>query len=42
MRSEVIEQAGMIAISGDNTFCLLNGLYAHQLIEPIRAKLTRT
>lgn len=38
--AEIIEQADVIAIGGGNTFCLLNGLYAHQLIEPIRAKVT--
>ncbi|TNG93988.1 dipeptidase PepE [Pasteurellaceae bacterium USgator11] len=34
-----IEQADAIAIGGGNTFCLLNQLYRHNLLEPIRAKV---
>ncbi|SMB82007.1 dipeptidase E [Pasteurella testudinis DSM 23072] len=37
--SEIIEQADAIAIGGGNTFCLLNQLYQHNLLEPIRAKV---
>ncbi|TNH06429.1 dipeptidase PepE [Testudinibacter sp. TR-2022] len=37
--SDIIEQADAIAIGGGNTFCLLNQLYRHNLLEPIRAKV---
>lgn len=36
---EAIEQADVIAIGGGNTFCLLNGLYEHRLLEVIRHKV---
>ncbi|MDH2998223.1 peptidase E [Pasteurellaceae bacterium LFhippo2] len=36
---EVIEQSDVIAIGGGNTFCLLNGLYQNELLEPIRQKV---
>ncbi|MGR6981129.1 dipeptidase PepE [Testudinibacter sp. P27/CKL/0425] len=36
---EIIEQADAIAIGGGNTFCLLNQLYQHNLLEPIRRKV---
>ncbi|TNH03538.1 dipeptidase PepE [Testudinibacter sp. TR-2022] len=37
--TEIIEQADAIAIGGGNTFCLLNQLYQHALLEPIRTKV---
>ncbi|MDO5055509.1 MAG: dipeptidase PepE [Pasteurella oralis] len=37
--ADIIEQADVIAIGGGNTFCLLNGMYEHQLIDLIRAKV---
>ncbi len=36
---DMIEQADVIAIGGGNTFCLLKGMYEHNLIEAIRAKV---
>lgn len=37
--ADIIEQADVIGIGGGNTFCLLKGLYEHNLLEPIRAKV---
>ncbi|MGC7559172.1 dipeptidase PepE [Pasteurella sp. PK-2025] len=36
---DIIAQADVIAIGGGNTFCLLNGLYEHQLLRLIRDKV---
>ncbi|URL02310.1 dipeptidase PepE [Avibacterium sp. 20-126] len=36
---DIIEQADVIAIGGGNTFCLLNGLYEHHLLDAIRQKV---
>lgn len=37
--AEIVEQADVIAIGGGNTYCLLKGMYEHQLMEVIRAKV---
>lgn len=37
---DIIAQADVIAIGGGNTFCLLKGLYEHQLLRLIRDKVT--
>ncbi|MDH3000178.1 peptidase E [Chelonobacter oris] len=37
--TEIIERADAVAIGGGNTFCLLNQLYRHNLLEPIRNKV---
>ncbi|MFZ7257071.1 dipeptidase PepE [Avibacterium avium] len=36
---DIIEQADVIAIGGGNTFCLINGLYEHHLLNAIRQKV---
>lgn len=36
---DIIEQADVIAIGGGNTFCLLNHLYEHNLLNTIRQKV---
>ncbi|MXN89536.1 dipeptidase PepE [Pasteurella canis] len=36
---DMIDQADVIAIGGGNTFCLLKGMYEHNLIEAIRARV---